>query len=333
MASATTMTSRERLMAAIADDSVDRPPVSLWQHLPERDQTAADLAAATVEWYQRFPVDFVKFMPPGDYPTIDWGAESVYQGSTSGTRTTIRFPVQTVEDWTRLKPVSVRDGFNGAMVDAVAMARKTLPPDVPLLQTVFSPLTIAMKLSNGEAIEHLRSHPAQLHEGLAIIRGVTAAFAQASLEAGADGLFFATQCADHTLLDEVEYREFGLHYDLDVLADVPKAPIVTLHLHGESPMFQLASKYPAQVLNWHDQHAAPSLVEGQRRSGRCVAGSINERTIATADRDKVVETARALVEQLSGRSMIVAPGCVIPIDTPHETIDAVLSAFAPDLQR
>jgi uroporphyrinogen decarboxylase len=272
-------------------------------------------------------------MPPGDYPTIDWGAESVYQGSKSGTRTTLRFPVQTVEDWTSLKPVSVRVGFNGVMVEAVARAREALPTDVPLLQTVFSPLTTAMKLSNGQAIEHLRSHPAEIHEGLAIIRGVTAAFARASLDAGVDGLFFATQCADHTLLDEVEYREFGLHYDLDVLADVPNVPIVMLHMHGESPMFQLESKYPAHILNWHDQHAAPSLVEGQRRSGRCVAGGINERTIATDDRDKVVQRARTLVDELSGRSMIVAPGCVIPIDTPHETIQAILSTFAPDLQQ
>jgi uroporphyrinogen decarboxylase len=331
MALTSKLTSRERLLAAIAGDEVDRPPVSLWQHLPERDQTAEELAKATIDWFQSYPVDFVKFMPPGDYPTIDWGAESVYQGSPSGTRTTIRFPVNSVEDWRSLRPVAVRNGFNATMVEALKRTRQTLPSEVPLLQTIFSPLTIAMKLSNRQAIEHLRSHPADVHQALAIIGEVTAAFVEASMRAGADGLFFATQCADHNLLDEVEYREFGLHYDLEVLAGLPEPAIVMLHLHGESPMFQLEGKYPAQILNWHDQHAAPGLVEGQGRSGRCVAGGMNERTIATDDPTRTLETARVAIAELSGRSLIIAPGCVIPTNTPPQTILSVLREFAPDL--
>jgi uroporphyrinogen decarboxylase len=333
MAREPSMTSRERLFAAIAGKQVDRPPISLWQHLPERDQTAVDLAAATLDWHRQYGVDFVKFMPPGDYPVIDWGAESVYQGSKSGTRTTVKIPVSSVEDWSNLEPISAGDGFNGMILDAVGRARAALPTEIPLLHTVFSPLTIAMKLSNGKAIEHLRSHPAEIHAALATIREVTAVMAGASLAAGADGLFFATQCADHNLMDEVEYRDFGLHYDLDVLSSLPGKAIVLLHMHGESPMFQLVDRYPAQIVNWHDQRASPSLGEGQHRSGICVAGGINERTIATASPEQIVETAKAAAGELGGRSVVIAPGCVIPLDTPHELIATILSALAPDLQK
>jgi uroporphyrinogen decarboxylase len=332
MAQETSMTSRERLLAAIAGKAVDRPPISLWQHLPERDQTAADLAAATLGWHRQYGVDFVKFMPPGDYPIVDWGAESVYQGSKSGTRTTTKFPVSRVEDWGMLAPVSARDGFNRMIVNAVARTRETLSTEIPLLHTVFSPLTIAMKLSNGQAIEHLRNHPAEIHAALATIRDVTAAVVGASLAAGADGIFFATQCADHNLMDEIEYREFGLHYDLDVLSALPAKAIVMLHMHGESPMFQLVDRYPAQIVNWHDQRAAPSLAEGQQRSGKCVAGGINERAIATASPQQIIETAKTAAAERGGRSVMIAPGCVIPLDTPHETIATILLELAPDLQ-
>src|SRR4051794_20826660 len=116
-------------------------------------------------------------------------------------------------------------------------ARDGLTDDVPVLQTVFSPLTIAMKLSDGRVIEHLRSHPGEVHVGLEVIRDVTREVVSASFKAGADGLFFATQCADHTLKDEVEYRDFGLRYDLEVLTNLPEPAIVMLHLHGASPMF------------------------------------------------------------------------------------------------
>ena len=87
------MTSRERVRTALSGGQVDRPPVALWRHFPEQDQTAADLAAATLDWQARFGFDLVKFMPPGDYPTIDWGAESIYEGAPGGTRRTTRFPI------------------------------------------------------------------------------------------------------------------------------------------------------------------------------------------------------------------------------------------------
>ena len=40
-------------------------------HFPDRDQTAADQAAVTLDWQARFGFDFIKLMPPGDYMSID----------------------------------------------------------------------------------------------------------------------------------------------------------------------------------------------------------------------------------------------------------------------
>ena len=101
----------ERVSAALAGQPVDYPPVSIWRHFPEQDQTATQLADATLAWQARHPGDFVKLMPPGDYSTIDWGATSVFRGNTHGTRETTRFPVATRADWTRLRPVAVDRGM------------------------------------------------------------------------------------------------------------------------------------------------------------------------------------------------------------------------------
>ncbi len=320
------MTPRERVIAAIAGAAVDRPPVSLWRHFPERDQTAADLTAVTVEWQRRYGFDLVKYMPPGDYPTIDWGATSRYEGSPGGTRTTLKFPVTQPADWPKLSMLDVEHGFNGVILDAVLQTRAALPSHVPLLHTVFSPLTIAMKLSQGKAIDHLREHPAELHAGLYTITNVTAAMAQSSIERGADGLFFATQCADFSLLTEAEYREFGLNYDLQVLNVLSSETINILHLHGEQPMFGLQKHYPIQIVNWHDRHAAPALSEGISQSGRCVAGGINERTIATMTSTEAAHEATDAIAVTGGQHLIVAPGCVIPVATPEANIEAVAAA-------
>lgn len=326
MAASPEMTPRERVSAALRGETVDRPPVSLWCHFPERDQTAADLTAATLGWQNQFRFDLVKFMPAGDYPTIDWGAESAFQGSPNGTRQTTRFPVTAPADWQRLSPLAVRRGFLGIMLEAVAQTRAALDDDVPLLQTIFSPLTIAAKLSNQLAIEHLRAHPHELHAGLRRITEVTREMIAASLAAGADGLFFATQLADFTLLDETEYREFGLAYDLQVLEAAGGSQSTMLHLHGEEPMFDLQARYPTETINWHDRRAPPDLATGQRLSGRCVTGGIDERRISTAAPEDAAAEALSAVEALNGRSLIVAPGCVIPVATPEVAIRAVVGA-------
>lgn len=325
----TTMTERERVGAAIARAVVDRPPVSLWKHFPERDQTANDLAAATVAWQERFGFDFVKLMTPGDYPTIDWGASTEFRGSPGGTRETTYAPIAKVGDWAALRPVDVGSGFNGVILEALREARAQIVEDVPILATIFSPLTIAQKLADGAAVEHLRAHPDDLRGALDVIAEVTAAMARAFYEAGADGIFFATQLADFETLDLTEYRTFGLPYDLRVIEAGKAAKPdgwTLLHLHGEVPMFELGATYPVDILNWHDRHAAPDLASGQRQSRHAVAGGLNEHTIAEAGPDAAVAEAREAIAATHGRGLLVTPGCVIPVATPDETVAAVVAA-------
>lgn len=323
------MSGRERVGTAIAREVVDWPPVSLWKHFPERDQTANDLAAATVAWQERFGFDFVKFMPPGDYPTIDWGATTEFRGAPGGTREMTRVPIADVADWATLRPVDVGGGFNGVILEALRETRAQLVEDVPIFQTIFSPLTIAQKLADGAAVEHLRAHPDELRPALDVIAEVTAAMARASYEAGADGIFFATQLADFETLDLAEYRTFGLPYDLAVI-DAAKAANpdgwTLLHLHGEAPMFELGATYPVDILNWHDRHAPPDLASGQRQSRRAVAGGLNERRIIDAGPDAAAAEARDAIAATHGRGLFVTPGCVIPVATPDETVAAVVAA-------
>jgi uroporphyrinogen decarboxylase len=320
------VTPRDRLLAALRGEVADRPPVSLWRHFPDEDQTASALAAATARWQREFPGDFVKFMPPGDYPTIDWGLRSVFAGALGGTRQPIFHPVTQRDDWERLPGLDVREGFNGEMLAAVGLTRRALPGDVPLLQTVFSPLTVAAKLSNGAVTAHLRDAPGVVHAGLRRIGEVTRAFALASLAAGADGLFFATQLAERSLLGDEEYREFGVPYDLQVLAGLPAATPLLLHFHGPTPMLELAGRYPAGALSWHDRRFGPSLREIRREQGRPVSGGIDEERIATASVAEITAEAAHAARLGADGGVVVTPGCVIPVATPPENIRAALRA-------
>lgn len=326
---ATEMTSRERVTAALKGEPVDHPPISLWRHFPNRDQSAADLAAATIEWQAALGLDFIKLMPPGDYATIDWGLKSEYRSAPGGTRETTRYPIQGVDDWRHIGPISAKEGFLGEMVRACALVREGAGGDTPILQTIFSPLTIASKLSDGRVIEHLRSRPDIVHEALAVMRDVTVALARASLAAGASGIFFASQCATSDLVSEEEYIEFGVNYDLDVLEEANDAgsEFSLVHIHGANAFLHLLAGYPAHALNWHDRRVGPDIPSVQRAyPDLATAAGIDEHGVATISPDEVRAQVREARESARDRRLLIAPGCVILVATPEENLHAAVEA-------
>ena len=319
------MSARERVEAALAGHDVDVVPVSLWRHFPEQDQTAEALADVTLDWQNRFGFDFIKLMPPGDYATIDWGAESAYQGAVGGTRQTTTYPINTIDDWAKIKPVPVDRGRNREVIEAARLVDERLN-GIPVLQTIFSPLTIAMKLSDGKVLDHLRQRPDIVHEALAAITEVTRAMTAATLEHGAYGIFFATQCASTDLMTVDEYRAFGSAYDRQVLDTAGGSRFTLVHIHGSNIMFDELKTYPAHALNWHDRRTAPSLAEGQASSGRTVAGGIHEKAIADMTPTEAAAQARDAIDALNANHLIIAPGCVMPITTPEANVRAVVEA-------
>lgn len=320
------MSARERVEAALAGQEVDLVPVSLWRHFPEQDQTAEAIADVTLDWQNRFGFDFIKLMPPGDYATIDWGAASEYQGAVGGTRQTTTFPIMTIDDWAKIKPVAIDRGRNREVIEAARLVNDRLNGQIPVLQTIFSPLTIAMKLSNGKVLDHLRQRPEVVHEALSAITEVTRAMTAATLERGSYGIFFATQCATTDLMTLDEYRAFGSAYDLQVLDAAGASRFTMVHIHGSNIMFDELAAYPSHVLNWHDRRTAPSLAEGQASSGRIVAGGIHEKAIADMMATEAAAQARDAIDALSARHVMIAPGCVMPITTPEANVRAVVEA-------
>lgn len=323
------MNSNERVRAAIAGAQVDRPPVSLWRHFPEQDQTADELAKVTVDWQRQWGWDFVKFTPPGDYPTIDWGAKTAFTGDPSGSRATTKPAIANVEAWESLKSRNVTSGFTGMVLAALREARPEIDPEVPFLQTIFSPLTIAQKLTGGKVVDQLRSHPETIHEALKTITKVTKAMVAASYEAGADGVFLASQMTTDDIVTEEEYREFGVPYDFDVIAASRLARqdgIVLFHVHGREPMLKLAGEYAVDIVNWHDRRIGPSLPEGFAILDTAVAGGINEQTVPDDSLEHVTSEVRDAVASMHGRNLLIAPGCVIPYTTPADRIQAIADA-------
>jgi uroporphyrinogen decarboxylase len=323
-----TMNHWERTRAAVQGEAVDRPPISLWRHWPVEDDTPQGLAAATVRWQQEYDFDLVKFMPTGTYGVHDWGAETAHGSGPIGTRMITTFGVTAAEQWPRLRRLEVTSGYLGQQIEALRLAAEGLANSVPILQTIFSPLTTAYKLAGERVFADLRLRPDLLKAGLQMIAETTARFALASVRAGAHGVFFATQSATYRLLNEAEYREFGVHYDLMVFDAVrAETELNMLHVHGEDIMFDLLASYPVEMLNWHDRLTWPDLPEARARFGGLLVGGINEfRTLRKGPVAAIQAEIQDAIAQAGGRRLMLGPGCVIPTDTPAEHVRAAVEA-------
>ncbi len=321
------MTHRERIDAAVRGERPDLVPVALWRHFPEDDQRAEKLAQAHIAFYRAYDPDLLKVTPASGYYGDDWGLRAGYKPNREGVRTYGERPIKKPSDWERLKVLDVSQGAHGREVHALRLVAEAVGREVPVFETVFSPLSVARTLAGEHAtVRYLREDPEALHNGLEIIADATAEFVRAVMAAGADGIFFSTQMATTSLLTEEEYEEFGRPYDLRIL-DAVDGGLVFLHLHGEHVMFDLVSNYPIQILNWHARETPPTIADARARVSTCLACGINAwNTLAKAGPEAVAQEVRSAIADTGGRGHIVTTGCVMPVDTPEANIRAAIAA-------
>lgn len=328
------MNHKERIRAVLRGEPTDRVPVALWRHFPGDDLNPEKLSARVVEFQKEFDFDFVKVTPASGYPSEMYGAtfRTPDPGSRrlrEGTRERATRTVNSLDDWDKIVPLDETNPVFVRETRALQLIRQQLGTDVHVLQTIFSPLYSAWNLAGERAFDDMRRHPEIVHRVLRALTETTIRFAVASLRAGADAIFFATQMATPQYITVEEHRQFAEPYDRQVLDAIrtAQADFIFLHIHGLHIFFDELARYPVDVINWHDRRAAPSLQEARAKTQRTIAGGIDEwNVLATKSRDEVIAQARDAITQTGGRGFILSAGCVIPVDTPAENIRAVVEA-------
>lgn len=323
------MRKAERIQAALERKAVDRPPVSFWRHFPEIDDNPRALAEALIAFHARYDLDFIKVMPTGVYCVEDWGCRVAYRGGVDGSRGCVDHAVKRPDDWGKIRPLDLEQGALGRELQCLREVVKGRQDGAPVLQTIFSPLTIAKKLAGDERfLADLRERPALIHGALEVITETMRRYTAACLESGGDGIFFATQMAASGLVTPEEHQIFSEPYDRRVLDQVAgRSAISILHVHGVSIPFDVMAAYPIPAINWHDRRTSPSLREAQRMYRGAVVGGLNEvETLRNGPEEAVRVQARDALEQTGGMGHILAPGCVVPLDVPESNLRIIRAA-------
>ncbi|HUK64378.1 MAG TPA: hypothetical protein VLV15_13620, partial [Dongiaceae bacterium] len=145
------MSRRERLEAAIQRRPVDRVPYAVWRHFPSVDRSPAGLAQATLRFHDHYGSDFLKITPHGGYAVEAWGCVEAEEVLPDGHRACASCAVKAPEDWKRIRPLDPQsaDGYAQQLETIIRMGFDRRIGDAPVLPTLFSPLSLAAKLSGG----------------------------------------------------------------------------------------------------------------------------------------------------------------------------------------
>ncbi len=330
----TAMSKFELLKETLLGNIDEKLPLSIWKHYPETDCTPEGLANAEIDFHKQFDHDLLKISFHGRYPVIDWGCVAVYDGAISGSSTCESCVVKTASDWEVLEKVDVNSGEFGKQLRAVELIHRYAQDKVPTMATVFSAPMIADKLCERTFVEYIEEAPEIMKIVLEMITNVMIDFGKAAIEAGSDGLFLASQHSTFASVTDEQYREFVRPYDQKLISHLRgNAKFIVMHLHARNEdedirFDKIASMPGLDAINWEDQSSSLPLKEGKTRSRKTVLGGIDHNGIfRTGTPDEAKEQVLEAVREAGLKKLMVAPGCVVTVDTPVENIQAVVDAI------
>jgi len=331
------MSRRERVLAAVARQPVDRVPYAVWRHFPTVDRSPAGLAQATLRFHERYGSDFLKITPRGGYAVEAWGCVEGEALREDGHRPCARCAVRDAEDWKTIRPLDPMSapGYAEQMETIIRLGFDRRIGDAPVLPTLFSPLSLARKLSGDRLPQDLRAHPDLVTGALEAITETLIRFADLALTEGVSGIFYSIQAASLSANTEEDYARFGEPYDRRFLESIRAKSVVTIvHGHGDRLLFDRLAHLPGHAFNWDDRTAGPSLKDGHARVPGAVLGGLDQwRTLRDGTPEQAVAETKDAIAQTGGVGVILGPGCVLPSNTPDANVAAVVQTLGGPLRK
>ena len=303
----------ERINKAFKSEPTDFVPYALWKHFPEYDKTPEGLFKAQMEFQKKFDSDIMKIAIHGRTFIVDFGAELGGYNPDSGSRICIRQPIQNINDWETIEAVDPNSGEFGKQIKAMELIGRETEGKIPTMMTVFSPFMVASQM-DAKIIEHYNQNPNLIKGQINMLTSILTDFVKGAIDAGANGLFLATQHFNNRL--EMQARkelEFNPMESL-IKNGLKVDNFCVIHLHGDNPDYELASQLPhVTAINWHDQQTSPKLTEARKMFSGALLGGLNTEIWSQIPKlSEIGEKIVSVYNTFKGRGLILSPGCVVP---------------------
>lgn len=323
------MTPRQRVNDLITSQT-EGILVSFWRHFYTEEFELSRYISAMLRFYETYRWDFLKLNPRSSYHNEAWGVQ-YKPPNTPYEKPVLQYtPVEKLEDWPRvIKRIPADTGVFLEQLDAIRSIRQNLGQDVPIVQTLFSPLEVMSRfLPHKEDLAvFLRHEHERFIDVIEIITDVLTEFALNSIDAGADGIFFATTWATRKTTDAI-FQTFERPYDLRLLNRIrPHANLIILHVCGFQPRVLEMLDYPFDMIHWDWTNPEnPPYTDVEAQDNRPIIGGVPGKGLLQYGAPYRVYD--YIERSIHPRRWVVSAECTFPPETPEENLWAVRKAVA-----
>lgn len=320
-----TLTKKERFSQIMTGHKADRPIVSGWHHFLEHEHTATDLVNVTIAFAKQYDWDWIKINPRATYLAEAFGNQYDYTNYEWVFPSQLKAVIEHSSDLKQVTAVHVDESAPfQEQFEVVKQLRRQLN-DTPLVQTLFSPLTVLMFLAglmpysdktmpgSQATIDFnawLVNHRSDIHFALYNIAVTLADYVQRLEHLGVDGLFYATTGTAHPELFTVEqFNEFSRPYDMMVLQAFKKKGRIlhTCGAHGDPVRF---NDYPVEGISWDPDATGNPELSVQLDKVK-VAGVSHHIFESSTDDSLIKKQAKLALAEMKNQPFLLVPNCAV----------------------
>ncbi len=339
------MTHTQRLKAAVAGEHLDRPCAAFWgPHLNLEELNAHDIAYAMIANQEAYQWDFIKFDFSGMYFPEAFGQKMTFPSNETmdAWLNVENWRINHSNDWLTLRPIKVKESaVFQRNIEAVKRVCDHYQGDVPVLPTVFSPVSMAGEFVAGyfdqpKLIKMFEYNEKEVAFGLSVIEETLVELMEAYVDAGAAGFFIGMQNGLDVQLGYEKFMKYefaGTSRIVNAIKDKTWFNMAHLCNGTNTPADREAIEWcydlPVTALNYADtwEHA-PSLAEARAKTDKVLVGGIMHlpapltrehmngigggNDFMGADRMLIKKKLRSRVESAiagAGDKLVIAPGC------------------------
>jgi uroporphyrinogen decarboxylase len=305
------MTKMQRVLATLKKEETDRVPFSAYLHSTVHERTPEKFARFTLDFYNKYDPDYVKVMYDDLYDTpVNF------------------FHVLNIEVWKLFERFDPHIGAFGRQIQSLKRIKDAVGADVPVIQTVLSPVYIAYRLAGRRILEDWKKDREAVSHAVDTIAANYVSFAESCVkEAGIDGFFYGAFGCEKGWMSEAQFKEMVMPSDLEVLKTLSKSPICIVHVHSEKDSyFDLLIDYPCNAISWEDRQAGPPVAEAKKRTDKCLVGGVDHYLALKCSPKDIVTQGQEAIQAAGGRGLVLAPGCTFFYGTPEANMLALKEA-------
>lgn len=300
------MNKRQRFLAAVKGQPVDRAPVTAWVHFLSDHLSGSKSADLHIEFLREYQWDVLKVMNDYRYP-VPAGVQTLDSA-------------ESLRAYTR---ISLKDPGFVAQLECLQRIQDACP-ETPLLETGFEPFQQIVRNIGFSQGPRMYTHRGEALAALEVVTEVMCEYMAAVKALGIEGMFLSINGAMPAHMargaTEEQHEQFQKPFTVAVLKAAEGMARV-LHVHGSALEMERIDGYPFEVLSVSDRLPTnPSLSQLRAMTDKCLMGGIDETRIQERTLPEIAAEIDDCLQQVGSQNFILAPGCTIPSFTSQRNL-------------